>query len=501
MNREAIQDAAERIIEPNWKNKTLFLGDNLHIMRRMNSSLMDLIYADPPFNTGRKFRAPIGADKEITEVFSDIWREQDLDQLEHALLAQYTNEMDDLSLFSKSRYEGFNPLYSAITSSRATHGKGMFTYLIMMSMRLIEMRRLLKETGSIFLHCDHTAGHYLKMVMDAIFGKENFRNEILWQRAYVKGTKKGPRKTLGTITESILFYAKSEKTRIVIPKTIPKELPKFKHQDERGYYRAVTQLMADSKLIGRGTPYEWRGLNPKYGWRVSKENLESMHKEGLIHYNSSGRPYRKQYAAEYEGKDVGNLWCDIPPESPEERTDYSTQKPLKLYERIIKASSNPGDRVFDPFCGCTTTLVAAEKLGREWVGIDLAARAEAEIKKRMMKLAIDRGENELAIWNGIHIRELQKSVASLWRDELGKLPHPRTHKKWLYGEQRGHCGGCGQHFEDRHLEVDHYVPKSKGGTDHRSNLQLLCGACNSMKGDRPQAYLEKQLKRLGIILD
>ncbi len=166
------KQAAEKSVEPNWKNKTLFLGDNLHIMRRMNSSLIDLIYADPPFNTGRKFRAPIGADKEITEVFSDIWREEDLDQLEHALLAQYEGE--DLPLFSRARYKGFNPLYSAITASRATHGKWMFSYLIMMSMRLIETRRLLKETGSIYLHCDQSASHYLKLVMDALFGKENF---------------------------------------------------------------------------------------------------------------------------------------------------------------------------------------------------------------------------------------------------------------------------------------------------------------------------------------
>ena len=161
MKRKAIQ-AAERIIEPNWKNKTLFLGDNLHIMRRMNSSLMDLIYADPPFNSGRKYRAPIGDAEELEVVFSDIWREEDLDQLEHALLAQHKNEMDDLSLFARSRYQGFNPLYSAITSSRATHGKSMFTYLIMMAIRLIECRRLLKDTGSIYLHCDASASHYLK---------------------------------------------------------------------------------------------------------------------------------------------------------------------------------------------------------------------------------------------------------------------------------------------------------------------------------------------------
>ena len=139
----------------------LFTGENLRIMRRMNSGLMDLIATDPPFNSGGKYRAPIGDAGELEEVFKDYWREQDLDQLEHALLAQY-NEEEDLSLFSKTRYQGFNPLYSVITSSRATHGKGMFTYLIMMSMRLIECRRLLKETGSIYLHCDPTASHYLK---------------------------------------------------------------------------------------------------------------------------------------------------------------------------------------------------------------------------------------------------------------------------------------------------------------------------------------------------
>ena len=195
------------------------------------------------------------------------------------------------------------------------------------------------------------------------------------------------------------------------------------------------------------------------------------------------------------------VW-DIPIIAPtaKERTGWPTQKPLALLERIIKAFSNPGDLVFDPFCGCAMTLVEAEKLGREWVGIDIAKQAKVEIKKRMLKLAIDRGENELAIWKGIHIRELQRSVVSLWRSELGELKPPRTHKNWLYGEQSGHCEGCGKHFEKRHLEVDHYVPKAKGGTDHRSNLQLLCSACNRMKGDRPQAYLDAQLKKLGITL-
>ena len=438
------QQAAEKIIEPNWMNKTLFLGDNLHIMRRMNSGLMDLIYADPPFNTGRKFRAPIGADKEITEVFSDIWREEDLDQLEHALLAQYRGE--DLEMPSGARQSGFNPLYSAITASRAAHGKWMFSYLIMMSMRLIECRRLLKETGSIYLHCDPTASHYLKMVMDAIFGKDNFRNEIIW---HYKNASRG-KYNWAKSHDTIFYYCKNHKAN-----------PTFNRDDV---------------LV----PFE-SGMT---AWRYSKGG-------------QSGKEMPK-------GKTPDNVIC-MPSLNAmaKERCGWPTQKPLPLLERIIKASSNPGDIVFDPFCGCTTTMVAAEKLGRQWVGIDIAEQAGVEIKKRMLKLAIDRGEDELAIWRGIHPRDLRtaKQLDRLERTEWGKLPHPRTHKKWLYGEQSGHCAGCGKHFEERHLEIDHYVPKSKGGTDHRSNLQLLCGACNRMKGNRPQAYLEAQLKRLGIILD
>ena len=448
------KQAAKSAIEPNWENKTLFLGDNLHIMRRMNSSLMDLIYLDPPFNSHRKYKAPIGANREITEIFNDIWREEDLDQLEHALLAQYTAE--ELPLFSQARYKGFNPLYSAITASRATHGKWMFTYLIMMSMRLIEMRRLLKETGSIYLHCDPYASHYLKMVMDAIFGKENFRREIVWAMPRPSGFKTQAQNWIRG-HDTILYYTKTPGRQIFNKQYEPynaEYLKHFKKSDEQGPY--------------------WKRDGKK-------------------------RRLRK-------GFNLHDTWSDIQPlqtqsVSKEEGTGWPTQKPLKLLERIIKSSSNQGDIVFDPFCGCATACVASEKLGREWIGIDIAEQARVEIKKRMIKLAIDRGNKELAIWKGIHIRDLQKSVASLWRDELGKLPHPRTHKNALYGKQEGRCAACGGHQEIRNLEVDHIVPKAKGGTDHISNLQLLCPGCNRMKGDRPQAYLDAELKRLGIVLN
>ena len=445
MNREAIQDAAKKAIEPNWKNKTLFLGDNLRIMRRMNSGLMDLIYLDPPFNSNRKYGQPIG-DGGMREVFKDVWRETDLDQAEHALLAK-----DHPSL------------YHAITAAKATHGGAMFSYLIMMSSRLIEMRRLLKKTGSLYLHCDWHAGHYIKVELDKIFGYHNFRNEIVWCYKASNSPVKG---MFRRKHDCILFYSKSK----------------------------------DVVFNDQFMPYD-------------KDYAEKVYK----HVDEKGRRYRKHskradgserrlYLDEGKGTPVLSWWTDITgfgtATQSKERSGYATQKPQALLERIIQASSNEGDIVFDPFCGCATSLVAAEKLGRQWVGIDVSPQSAKEIKKRMIKLAIDREENELAIWQGIHNRDLRtaKQLDSLRRDEWGVLPHYRTHKNWLYGECGGICAGCGQHFQKRNLTIDHYVPKSKGGTDHRSNLQLLCGACNSMKGARPQAYLDDQLKKLGITL-
>lgn len=180
-----------------------------------------------------------------------------------------------------------------------------------------------------------------------------------------------------------------------------------------------------------------------------------------------------------------------------ERTGFPTQNPEASLERIIKASSNSGDIVLAPFCGCATTLVAAENLGRQWVGIDKVKQAAKEVKKRMIKM----GGGTEDIWRTVKIRDMRKSLASLQRDEWGKLPPPRTHAKRLYGEQDGKCKSCGCHqVTVRNLEVDHIVPKSKEGTDHESNLQLLCGACNNSKSDRPQAYLDKELERLEITL-
>ncbi len=255
----------------------------------------------------------------------------------------------------------------------------------------------------------------------------------------------------------------------------------FKHKDGKGVYRAVADLYGDAAL--HDCPkYEWNGHNPLHGWRVSKVNLERLHAENRIHYNANGKPFRKQYEHEWPGVPVSNIWSDIPIAAGKERIGYPTQKPVALLSRIIEASSNPGDVVLDPFCGCATTCVAADRLDRKWAGIDLSPIAGELVLRRLRD---DRGPlfNDVIHRTDIPIRT-----------DLGKVPPATSHKNLLYGEQVGNCEGCGQHFQAQNLEVDHIIPKSKGGTDHVENLQLLCGSCNRIKGNRGMEYLKVKLQ-------
>ena len=436
----------------------------------MNSASVDLIYLDPPFNSNQNYAAPIGSDA-AGAAFKDTWTLDDVDLAWHGEIAEQEPA-----------------LYAIIDAAGLAHGPGMKAYLIMMSVRLLEMKRLLKETGSIYLHCDPTASHYLKMTMDCVFGRSEFRNELIWRRTTgVKGTR-GKTKTFGTVSDSILFFAKTTNHIIRIPKVkdVTSGMRPFKHTDSNGRYRAVADLYGDAAL--HDCPkYEWNGHNPPYGWRVSKENLERLHSQDRIHYNRNGKPFRKQYVSEWEGFDVSNMWSDIPQAPRRERTGYPTQKPLKLLERIIAASSNPGDVVLDPFCGCATACVAAEKLGRQWVGIDISPKAAELVQLRLKK--------ELGLfYNGAHRIDIPQ------RTDLGDIPRYNApeNKHALYGQQEGKCQGCLTLFPFRNLTVDHIIPQSKGGSDYIDNLQLLCGACNSSKGVGTQEQLIAKLQREGI---
>ena len=484
-------------METNFKSRTVWTGDNLDVLRGINSECVDLIYLDPPFNSNRQYAAPIGS-KAAGAAFKDTWTRDDVDDAEHGLLADQEPA-----------------LYNVVAASRDAHGDSMFSYLIMMGTRLLEMRRILKPTGSIYPHCDPTASHYLKTVMDAVFGAGSFRTDIAWKRSAAHSDTKQGRKQHGRICDSLLFYSlgKSWTWNPVYTEYDRSYIDSHYRHTEPGTGRRYRTGDLTAAKPGGDTQYElrvkrqangeweadlddewaraprggweYRGIGPyrnRY-WAYSREKMRAYVREGRLTYASTGMPSYKRYLDEMPGVTLQDLWTDIPPALGKERTGYPTQKPLALLERIIEASTNPGDMVLDPFCGCATTCVAAETLGRDWVGIDLSPLAVTLVGKRLKDQ------------HGLFGQIIDRTDIP-HRTDQGKPAPYRTHRHVLYGEQEGHCNGCRIHFPFRNLTVDHVVPRSKGGSDHRENLQLLCGACNSVKGSGSHAELLAKLKAM-----
>ena len=435
---------------PNWANRTLWTGDNLDIMRGMNSESVDLIYLDPPFNSKRDYAAPIGSEA-AGAAFKDTWALSDVDEAWHGEIADRDPTV-----------------YAAIDAAGFTHGKGMKSYLIMMAVRLLEMRRLLKDTGTIYLHCDPTASHYLKLLMDSIFGAESYRNELSWQRSNPKGLSKT---NFPNCRDIILRYSKSREfvfNRVFgdhNPEYVRKAY-KYKGQDGRRY-RLLPLLNPNDDRPN--LTYEFLGVTRV--WRWTRDRMEKAYRDGIVVQLKPGAvPQYKKYLDQSKGRTITNDWNDIEQVAGGEAIGYPTQKPLALLDRIVKASSNAGDTVLDPFCGCATSLVVADRLNREWVGIDLSPLAAKLVLKR---IRADRGE---LFDDVIHRTDTPR------RTDHGPLPRYKTHRHALYGRQEGICAGCQVMFPFRNMTVDHVVAQSKGGSDHLDNLQLLCGACNSAKG-------------------
>ena len=457
---------------PNWSNRSIWTGDNLDVMRGMNNRSVQMVYLDPPFNSNRSYSAPIGS-KAAGAAFKDTWSLSDVDVAWHGEIA-----------------EREPALYSIISAARNSHSKGMMSYLIMMGVRLLELRRILKETGSIYVHCDDTASHYLKLLMDAVFGRTKFRNQLTWQRY---GSHNDAKK-YGRVADHILFYAGKGATwnppRILLDgKTIAQN---YRHEDDHG--RFTTSPLHARTLSGGGYEYTWRGITDV--WKFPKHRLDQLDSAGEIYWPPRGNvPRRKVYLDKNPGKPMSDVITDIAIAGGKERSGYPTQKPLALIERFIKASSDPEDVVFDPFCGCATTLVAAEKLGRQWVGVDLSPMAVQLVKQRLQQEArIDsQGKGQIGLLG--KVTALEKPPR---RTDVDELSHYRSHKHTLFGRQEGLCAGCKTYFPFRNMTIDHVIPRSKGGADHEDNLQLLCNACNSTKGQRTQAHLIAELKKLGI---
>ena len=354
-------------------DNVLYYGDNLDILRRyVADESVDLVYLDPPFNSNATYNvlfAEHHGERAASQIkaFEDTWTWD--------VVAEWSY---------KQTVEGGGRVSKALQAFHTLLGpSNMLAYLAMMAPRLVELRRVLKPTGSIYLHCDPTASHYLKLLMDAVFGPEHFRGEICWQRSTAKGHAftRYP-----SAQDTLLYYAKDDE-----PIWHTQYLP---HREEyiESHYRNVEPETGRRYTLGDclnpnpdrpNLTYEWNGLTRV--WRWTPEKMQEMHDAGRLIYTKSGMPRYKRYLDEMAGSAVTTVWTDIPPINSQaaERLGYPTQKPEALLERIISTSTNEGDVVLDPFCGCGTATVAAQKLVRHWIGIDVTHLAITLIKTRL----------------------------------------------------------------------------------------------------------------------
>ena len=489
----------------NFIDNTLYEMDNLVVLRGMNSETVDLIATDPPFNTKRNRKDTAG-------FYVDNWKWGDT-----GILPDQWKWNEVHPKWLEGIKDDHEALYQAIDAAIHCKGEDTAAFLCFISVRLLEMHRILKPKGSIFLHCDLTASHYIKTCMDAIFGKSNFRNEIVWQRA--SGRAKGSQhesRTLGQDTDTIFYYSKSSKyTHNAEKRPLTEEETKEKFpliDENRRRYNTKTPIFCSPSMGARANLcYEYKGVRNPHpsGWRMSKEKLIKKDKAGYIIWREGETPLRKAYADEYKGKPIGSLWMDIPIAAGNERTGSPDQKPIALYERIIRASSNEGDLVLDPFCGCATTIIAANNLKRRWVGIDRRKDARYHIitrlmgitrkqRKRLEKYALDKEwlDRQTQSYE-MHYQTEPPTRTDKDGQESAELPqvytvaepenlltHAEMHE--ILVDQFGlQCWGC--HFQPpdkRYLHLDHITPKSEGSTNQIDNRALLCQPCNSMKSNK-----------------
>jgi site-specific DNA-methyltransferase (adenine-specific) len=363
-----------------FESNVLYYGDNLEVLRKhFPNECVDLIYLDPPFNSKADynilFKESSGEESAAQiQAFSDFWH------WDKTAEKTYLEIQEDPNLVEMIQF------------LKAHLGRNdMMAYLVMMTIRLRELHRVLKHTGSLYLHCDPTASHYLKIILDKIFGSKNFRNEIVWQRF----TFHADAHRFGRVHDVLLFYTKTDDHIWNTQFSIFKDSyikSHFTHSDKDGRKYQLDNPVAR----GQGPPRYFNGrlLEPPLGthWRWSQENIDRLIKEGVIVFTRTERPRVKRYLDEARGHAAHSVWTDIPPinSMAKERVGFETQKPMKLLERIIVASSNEGDLVLDPFCGCGTTIIAAQGLKekRRWIGIDITHLAISLIRSRLKEIHV-----------------------------------------------------------------------------------------------------------------
>ena len=434
----------------NVRNRTLFHGDNLPFLQGINSGAVHLIATDPPFKKGRDFHATPGSLAGGAR-FKDRWNWDD-------------DVHDD---WVDSIKDDWPAVWAAIESAKLSYGEDMAAFLCWLAVRLMEMHRILRPDGSLYLHIDHTAHAYVKCLMDAVFGWKNFRNEIVWRIGWVSGFKTQKRGWIRN-HDTILYYVKSEAAQAKFNKEYIPYPPGYVRRD--------------------GKPPKGKGIPIEDTWNCS----------------------------------AGDVLDSIMIKSfSKEKTGYPTQKPLALYERIIKASSNEGDWVLDPFCGCATTPIAAERLKRRWIGMDIWDGALEQVQNRLARDTVLRFDDK----HHITLPQVHYETAPPERtddDEIAapilKLKITRPKEDWerlshrqivkvlenVQGNAIGHitCGGCGRVLEREFMELDHILPKADGGRNDITNRILLCRPCNGKKrSDLTLSGLVRANKKSGWMKD
>ncbi|MEW6358326.1 MAG: DNA methyltransferase [Planctomycetota bacterium] len=480
-------------------DNVLYYGDNLDILRRyVKDETVDLVYLDPPFKSNQDYNV-LFAEQNGSRSAAQIRAFEDTWQWDQSSARAYQEVVES----------GPENVSKAMQAFRMFLGESdMMAYLAMMAPRLVELRRVLKPTGSIYLHCDPTASHYLKQLMDAVFGHGNFLNEISWKRTHAHGSSR----RYGPVHDIILFYAKSADHKWTDPKGEhdPEYIEKhFRADPDNGRkFQPISLTGAGIRHGESGKP--WRGVDPtsvgrhwalpgkiikRLGIKGStvQEKLDLLDASGMIYWpeKSGGTPRLKWYLDQIEGVAIPDFWGDIGPVSAQakERLGYPTQKPEPLLERIIKASSNEGDLVLDPFCGCGTTIVVAERLKRRWIGIDITHLAVTLMKRRLQD----------AFANQVSYKVVGEPVSVSEAEKLAK-EDPYQFQWWALGmagarpmeEKKG---------ADRGIDGRLYFhDEPKGGKTKQVVFQVKAGHVTPSHVRDLRGVVEREKAEIGVLI-
>jgi DNA modification methylase len=467
--------------EPNL----LYYGDNLDVLRRhVRDESVDLVYLDPPFNSNANYNVLFAehgtrAAAQI-QAFEDTWEWNE----ESAATYQETVERG-------------GEVANALLSFRTLIGTSdMLAYLSMMAPRLVELRRVLKPTGSLYLHCDPTASHYLKLLLDAVFGAPNFRNEIVWKRTSAHNDARQGSRQFGRVSDSILFYVRSDANtwnQQYVPYDQAYVDRDYRRVDPDGRRYRISDLSGPGGEAKGNPRYEFLGVTG--WWRYNKDKMQQLYEQGRVVQTRPGAvPQYKRYLDEMPGVPVQNIWTDIPliNNRSNEMLGYPTQKPLALLERIVSASSNPGDVVLDPFCGCGTAIDASQELGRRWIGIDITHLSIGLIKHRLA----DRYGPEIAkTYKVVGEPTTADDAAVLARDD------PFQFQAWALGLVGARVAGSDKKGGDKGIDGRLYFHDSTGGQTRQIVFSVKAGDhlvpayVNELRG-----VIEREHADIGVLI-